>query len=354
MIVYIVVNIISLILIYLSQKTKNKIQSNVLILVTILLLSIVAGIRYGIGTDYLKVYYPYFLEIKSGSTWDSNRIEIGYYLLNKIVVLINGSFPLVMLITSFITNYFFIKGILNFKDKISVTVAMFVYLFLYYLQTYNLIRQYIACSIIFFSIKFLMEKNIKKFVIFVLIASLFHKTAMIFLIVPFLIKIYAYKDNKVIRYISYFVLLVVILNFQKLGNILLDSDNLKYYSGYLTEKENSGITIGFFIRGLPIIIPYVFLNKTISNQKDIFFMFSLTIIGCIINLLAYLTSTYGQRLAIYFTIFQIIVIAYFSKNISKDKFIIKHLLNIIIIFLWYYDFIYMEMNEVVPYSTIFK
>ena len=103
MFIYIGIILTTTILAYLTmqaeKKNKNKKIIYLLKILTVLFPSIIAGIRYGIGTDYLGVYEPFFREVQSGNIIDKSRdFEIGYVLLNKIVIFFGGDFNIVMFI----------------------------------------------------------------------------------------------------------------------------------------------------------------------------------------------------------------------------------------------------------------
>ena len=85
-------------------------------------------------------------------------------------------------------------------------------------------------------------------------------------------------------------------------------------------------------------------------------LYSMTVIGCILLLLGYLTSTWGERISYYFSIFQIVMFPYFIRCLKNNKFLYIASTVLIIAFnlaIWYYDYIYMGRDETVPYKTIF-
>ena len=356
---YIIVFLISIILSYFSVKIKDKRISMIFKILTILFMTCIAGFRYGIGTDYNKVYEPYFNELSNGlDVARMRKFEIGYVLLNKFVIMLGGSFTWVCIITAFITNYFIYKGLENFKEKCSLPFGILLYMLLYYQKSFNLVRQMISVAIIFYAIKYLLSGDKKKFIIWVLIASLFQRTVLVMIIIPFVQKLYENRKYRFIQIISFVLLTVGILNFSKIG-VFVDSMNMEYYSYYFKENESTGITINYFIRILPVIALSVFLFKEILNNKKILLMYNLFLFGAILLLLGYVTSTYGERIAIYFLVYQIVLIPIFIRSIlsQKAKFYKYPLILIVIglnIFLWYNDFIFKGREETVPYVSIFN
>ena len=134
------------------------------------------------------------------------------------------------------------------------------------------------------------------------------------------------------------------------------NETLVYYSYYFLQKGESGISIAYFLRVLPTIMPYFLLSKKIKEDKEIFLIYNMFLIGAILTLLGYLTTTFGERLALYFTIFQIVLIPYYIKISERrtNKIVMFILLLTVSIGTWYYDYIYMKREETIPYKTVFS
>ena len=363
MLSYSLIIITTTILSYISVKEKNKKIKKIFKILTILFPSVIAGIRYGIGTDYLQVYYPFFEELKQGIIVNRMRnFEVGYVLINRVVILFNGDFNWVMFICSLITNYFIYKGLEEFKDKANLPFGIFLYMLLYYQKSFNLVRQMMAVAISFYCIKYICEGHKIKYAIGILIASLFQRTTLILLIIPIVQKLYENKKYKIIIIASFVVLIVGIFNFKVIGEFLAQSVDLEYYSYYFKATEAKGVAITYFIRILSGVLVYGFIYKLLQQNKNMFLMFNLFFIGAILSLLGYVTSTYGERIAIYFLVYQILVIPYsirlLDKMNVKYKNYIKLGLTIFILIcnigLWYNDYIYKEREETIPYTTIFN
>ena len=134
------------------------------------------------------------------------------------------------------------------------------------------------------------------------------------------------------------------------------NETLVYYSYYFLQKGDGGISIAYFLRVLPTILPYFLLVKKIKEDKEIYLIYNMFIIGAILTLLGYLTTTFGERLALYFTVFQIVLIPYYIRISQKraNKVTLLLLLIVVSVGTWYYDYIYMGREETIPYKTIFS
>lgn len=355
MIAYVVIIGITTLLIFLSEKIEQKSARRIVSFLAILFPAIMAGIRYGIGTDYLNVYEPFFLKVaNSEEFFIESRFEFGYELINVFVAkILNLGFPVVMFICSFITIFFVYMGIKQYKDKINVVVAMTVFMLLYYQMSFNIVRQLMSVSIIFYALSQLNKSKIK-YILLVLFATLFQKTSIIMLIVPIIAPIYTNPKYKKVGIAALITLIIVILNYKLIYSWLINVEFLRYYVASYLRTTEANFGIGIIVRSIPFIIPAFFLNKENKENKDFLLMFYVFIIGCILRILAYVTTTYAERIALYFTITQVFLVGYYVKNIVKYKKIISISLIAYTVFLWYYDFFIQNMNQTVPYTTIFQ
>lgn len=407
MITYLIIMAIATALVYLSFKVEEKTDNKLLIFVSkavaILFPAIIAGIRYDVGTDYKGVYEPLFEEILSGETIQRARtFEIGYVLLNRLVIWLGGNFSVLMFLASLLTITPIYIGLSHYKKKICVPLAFFLFMLLFYQKSFNLVRQMMAVAFVFLGFIYLdfkdddkkqenekykkkyeekckkknkdlskykprykYSKEYKKYIAIqylkyfacVIVAGLFQRTSLIMLIIPLVREIYANPRFKVLSIASYAVLLAIILNFNTIGKFFTQFDSFKYYANYFRGIGKPDISIAYFIRIIPVIIPFFFVRKKITEDKQMNFLYSMTVIGCILLLLGYLTSTYGERISYYFSIFQIVMFPYYIRCLKDNRFLYIASIILIILFnmvMWFYDYIYMKRDETIPYKTIFS
>lgn len=405
MVTYFAIIVISTALAFISKKVEEKTNNKKLVILldilVVLFPSIIAGIRYNVGTDYAGAYKPIYDELLNGHLEERRRnIEIGYILINKLVIFLHGNFNIVMFICSLITNSCIYAGLKHYKDKINVPLGFFFFMVIFYQKSFNLVRQLMAIAVVFYGFKYLdikddedikenekyKEKYLKKgkdiakykprykhskeylkdfvisnakYFICVIIAALFQRTALVMLVVPFVREIYVNpkKVFQILKVLSFVVLLVIILNFDKIGKMLSNIKSLEYYALYFSKTNAPGLSIAYFIRILPGIVPFFFMIKKINHDKQMSLLFSMNIIGAILLLLGYLTSTYGERLALFFNIFQIVLFPYYIRQFKNNK--VLFVLSIIALVsvnlaIWFYDYIYKKRDETVPYKTIFS
>lgn len=176
--------IVTYIIIQKIVKLKNK--EKIFLTIAFIEMLLFLGLRdITIGTD-LKNYIPYFNFFKN-TTWNGIfllDLERGYIILNKIISLFGGEnfFLFIVAIICLAGVYISIKQYSqNYFFSIFIYITMQFYIFLF-----SGLRQAIAFSIIWISLKYVIERKLFKFILFVLIASTFHKSAIICLPIYFI------------------------------------------------------------------------------------------------------------------------------------------------------------------------
>lgn len=143
----------------------------------ILIVVVVAAIRFDVGYDYPSYYrtivldnFDFELEPFSGYIFSIGR-NVGYPPLSfMIVAVLIYSFVLTTL-RKYSANFF---------------VAAIVYVCFFYLNSLNTIRQSLAIAITFWGVRFIYQKSLLKYILVCIFASLFHSSALIALIIyPF-------------------------------------------------------------------------------------------------------------------------------------------------------------------------
>lgn len=278
-------------------------------------ITLVAGLR-DIGIDNDSLMYEGFFQCwKKYSYWEifngdfTPQREIGYVLLNKTLFVLGFDFRNVMLfmsIFSAILTYSFI-----YKFSPYPFISLLFYLSFFYLyRDFTQIRYSLSCAILFWAIFFYSKKRYLFFFSFWLLALLFHKTALILLIVlPFL------TLNK--KNLFYF-LFPIVCSFGIFINVFLICFSfLETYSFtvafYLEEKGSAGFVLS--ILGYSIMLLYYFLSTDfIKSEYNLYFR--LICLGVGLNLLFFKSSVF-QRFNYLFFQFAIILLPILIWQLNK-------------------------------------
>lgn len=354
-IIYLSLSIITALMTHLSLKAKDKLTTIFCASIAIFLPSIFAGIRYGIGTDYFVMYRPYFESLINRSIFRDN-MEFGYKFLNKFIALLGGDIQIVLFIMALITLFFTYLTLYEYKDRINVFMGMFTYMLLFYLLSFNAVRQMTAVSIVVYSIKYITKRNFLHFFILVILAFSMHYTAIIILPFYFLYKIFGTNKHKLILLLTFGIGFILSINYQQiLYPIFKQVDSLSYYAHYFIASKKFEFTFGMLARIMPFILPIIIFYKEIQNDKTFFMVYNLVVVGCIVRLMAYTSNFFVERLSFYFLAFEILLVPYYFKLAKiKNRKWLSYLLFASIVFLWWYDYFDLRIGEVIPYKTIFN
>lgn len=277
-----------------------------------LLLFLCMGLRdYRVGTD-LKHYLAAYNYLSSVDTfiWKYKNFEIGYiffcYLLGKIKI--NKDF--FIFLVSFLSLY---PIYLLFKKNSRYPItATFFYLSLgLYFFSFSGLRQTIAIGISCLSFKFIKEKKVIKFFIIILIATLFHKSAVFFLIAY---PLYYFKLN-FYHYIEIIILSLIFFIYQdKIGIFLYSIIKGRNYIPYKLELGVQWFAIIMFLLFLGIII--------IILKNKLYYKYNFYINSYIVFLFIHLMASVGNtvsRVGYYFLPFISILFSEILSEIFNKK-----------------------------------
>ena len=184
--IYIITFFISTIFVYLGDRYKgNRIFSKVLLIAGVLCVSVLAGVRdLAIGTD-IKTYGEWlFKGASSGISFFSfikanTDIEPLFLTLVYAVAKFFSDSHWLYFAIGLLQYGFTLAGIMNFRGKISVPYSWLCFLLIFYGDTLNAMRQFIALAIAFWAFYYFFKGEYKKYVVWTIIAVLFHNTAIV-------------------------------------------------------------------------------------------------------------------------------------------------------------------------------
>jgi hypothetical protein len=143
-------------------------------------LFILSAMRYEVGTDYMT-----YFTVTSGKIDITTNNYMLFEPLNvwliKIGYLLNSP-QFYFIMASLLTMMFFYKGIKLHSRDYFLSALCFIGFPMFYLESLNIVRQFVAISIIFYSITYINERSPGKFLACVFIACMFHVTAFVAII----------------------------------------------------------------------------------------------------------------------------------------------------------------------------
>lgn len=295
-----------------------------------MLLTVISGLRFNVGTDY-RAYAQMFIELVNGTANDIwlNK-EIGYLWLVDIVNFFGGNYQLVFFLMSVSITTFFYKGLVYFfkGNQTYLLLSTLLFIPIFYFLSMNIIRQALVAAIFLYSIKFIIQKNFFKYLFVILIATMFHKSAIILFPLYWLLNM-RYSNNILLFYFLFGISLVIANPIEIMIDMLYSSKI--FYISYLRSDDYNiqsslfSISITYLSTLLTLSL-LLLLNR--ENKKENI-LFNSMIFFVLLRLLA-IDIDILNRLSFYFKPFFIIFIIFVVSKISKK---IKNTKNILFVLL---------------------
>lgn len=256
-----IVLILCIMFLMISKRCNNKGRKIFIIMsATILLIfsnfrgSILGGIYK--GNDY-DSYQNWFFTIENVKISLTN--DVLFNLLMLCVYKLTGCFEVFVFITSLISIY----GIYKFAIDNSKNYTLLIYYFItfgMYELGLSAIRQFLAISIFLMSFKFIHEKKFLKYLIGIIIASMFHSSAAILIFIYPFINLKIKLNKKIIMLVILALLAMILVKYGIFQNILIKYvPNYIYKYANIGEELNSNYTV-FLIATFIFIISLIFSN----------------------------------------------------------------------------------------------
>lgn len=341
---------------YLCKKEKGIFLGKFLLLISFLIPFIIASIRYGVGTDYFN-YVDMYNRIFMTSLWDNLKlIEPGYILINFIAKFVFQDVQFVFIFCSFLTLLFiYLAALDNFKKE-GAGLAVFIFMCTGYLTMLCIVRQALAGAIILYAFKYMYERKFYKYALFVLIACLFHYSAILLLPFYFLgvrqLSIVGFKSKKIKGIVVVLITTAVLFMKQIMVYVLAHVSFLSKYQYYFTGSDQVSSLLNI-VDKLPFLIFLLIFGRKIMRgiprSSSYIWMF-------IIGLLFESSSPELARLISYFSQSLIIILPLFSYIFDKKINVIVIKSGVILYGLLYLYFFYLygpgETMGAIPYTTL--
>ncbi len=273
-------------------------------------MAFVGGFRDGVGTDFFS-YKQQFYEIIERRGWYIN-FEPGFRLMINIIDKVSGSYQVMFLIMSCLTCFFYYKFIEEYSKNFSVSTLLFLCLGPFYLSTFNGIRQALAVSMFLYSLKYL-NKETWKYILIILIASTFHFTAAILLLMPLCKK---FNKNYVIYYLA-----GVFLIYLAVESRLIDWLTQRFISSRVRLIGNIvNMDISYIIYFIICLLVIVGSKKLHLNvDKNVMYMVVVTEILVTLAILFPSYSMIFTRLTSYGSPMMLILVPLLSSSFKQKK-----------------------------------
>lgn len=315
---YIILFLLVSSLLYFQKKTSNNKYGKYVFII----LFLVSAFRFDVGYDFM-MYWDFLTSTAIDfKTLHNGNFEFGNILLFKISRLLD--IPQFFFIsTSFIIITSIYITLKNYSADFSISTLFFLALPIFFFNSLGIVRQFVAISIVFYGVRYLLSKEIIKFFLIVLLASLFHKSAFVSLILPIMFL-------QRIKFSLLFYIAALLISFFG-SNLIAFAASLvlpEYYvKFYITQNLGIG---GDKLLLLFQLIAFIFLLIPLKKLKttSIFYLNSFYLGVAIWGALAPFGHA-GIRGTLYFTIFILLIIPEVIAVIPNGKKLVKESLYLV-------------------------
>lgn len=298
-----------------------------LVFVPILLMTVFGKVR-GDVNAYLRIFYNIPTELSSAIHYLlTSSMEAGFSVFNIVLKLLFGPDETVFRLAVSLAQAVPLVLILRkYSEDYVYSIFLFIALNLHGSWMMNGVRQFMAVTIIFAATPYFMERNNVVSIIVILIAALFHKTALFMIPVIFIIRGKVWNDKTII-----FSILIVFatLLFARSGDAFDSiSGSMGYSLSYSKEAGDDGTNpLRVMVHALPMILAFVFRKKLETDHNPMINMcVNMSVITTGIYLVSMVTSgIMVGRMPIYTSLYNLILMPYiihrcFTEELKKAAF----------------------------------
>lgn len=275
----------------------------------IILLSLLSGLRaVSVGID-TKTYDNVFSFISHGNIKELYGLEESFIYICAGLLKIWDNHQFLFLLFALTSHGLILLRFWQDKEYISFRWSVLTYYITFFAFSLNGMRQFVAVAIVVYATSYLKKGKYFKYTVTMLVAVLFHTSAIIgFSYIFFEILFAKYYNQK--RKIRIFLLCGLMA---VAGLAIVDSFFMKYINYF--DRQATSIGLMMFVKFGTIVFSLFFIKESYEEKKHIWSIYTwYYAIGLLLNSLSYF-FLYTGRIGLYFYIFE----ALFIGKIFKEK-----------------------------------
>ena len=274
--------------------------------------------------------YDSFLDYFNFKLSDTEFIfsETGFYLFMWLLSRVFPDPQMLILITSIFITYSACRFI--YKNTKDVPMGLLIYVSLG-LFTFNMsgMRQAMAMSICLFAYEFVKQRKLIPFLLTVLIAMQFHKTALCFFPIYLMPLIQTSKGNTFWYFVGMLLFILAM-------DWIIETFNAFTGEDYLIGDQADGGGISVIMIYATGIILSLFMHRTLK-EKNIRMQFYIVTLGLTCYIARYLANQVLERLSYYFFYFTLLLFPNIMDQLNeKERKVVKMAVCICALLLFWY------------------
>ncbi len=330
-----------------GQGEMNKSGQGVaLAVISALILTLVSALRYEVGTDWY-IYYEHFYEV---SETGAGFYEEGFNILNKIVYFIYPNFSLMIAVCSVINCGFVFKAIYDNSINYAFSILFFVIGSLYF-NSMNQIRQSMVIAVFLYTIKFIKQRKLLKYLIIIIALSTIHISAVILIPVYFL---YGLKVKISVHALVLGLSIALIIPLNYVIEFIISKTRYAWYLQSVYAQMTNFYLIGFlFYLALLMLYVFYYYYGEDDEDKEYNFAVNMQLVGTAILIFSSSIPQINRLSICFYTPSVLFIPKMFKKERIQSRRIILVLIVISIhLVKLFYDIYINKWYDVIPYQSI--
>lgn len=343
---------ISMILVFVLETGKNKNEKKrkrycFIIGILLFLVAAIRGISVGSDVGQYRRIFELCKQLSWGDLFSRYINEPGFYILCKSVGLITNDFQILLAIVGAI--YAVAISVFIFKNSYNCMISFLMLIpFQFYSFSLSGLRQTVALSVVLAGFSYVKQRKLVKYLISILIAFVFHNTAILGVFIFFL---YQVNPTKRVRVFFFFMVLVFFWFKRQIIEFGLSLSEKYTYLGVSSSGVGTAATLILYVAILALYVMFGENKNIPAGEKS---YETIMMAGILFQILVPYQPTIF-RLAMYFQMFNVLAVPVIvsSKSLTIESRRIAISLFILLMFVMYYGFTYYSA-DVNPYMFFWQ
>lgn len=277
-------------------------------IIAALLLILIAGCRNNVGADFSSYYHYY---TKYLDFWGSIKTfqEPGFRLVYSIAAMIHNTGRFCLFAVAAVTIG--LQMLTLYRNTNKIGFALVLYTFMCWSSCFNGVRQALAAAILFCGLSSLRDKKFLKFFVIVVLAFLCHRSAIVMVLMYFMVHRKTSIRNVFFLIIASSIVLVSYDYVFQFTGMVLEEDVLGTAEYWATEVNRLRILARVAPAGF-----FLFVCRNKEKTPELSFYLNLLIIGAVVSVVTMNSAALG-RMNMYMTPFMIISIVELFKMVDS-------------------------------------
>lgn len=341
---------------------SNKKVSKQLYILIVVIMCLTAGLGYALSPDWVA-YFDTFNALAYVNWSEFGRfaymagMEKGYLGLNKILVDYGFDFGMLTLIVA--TTSLILKTTTFYKYGGFPFLVLFIYAMPNFMfEEHVHIRQGLANAIALYSIRYVIDRNLIKFLICITIGFQFHESIIVFLLAYWIAPMKF--DEKFIGWLVVFSIIGFYTGLNSIIEIIMDfmpigQDKFESYQSQLYDQGN-GVAVGDFVKIISILSIIIY-NKYAVEDKLYCYFRNLFVFGVLLYFFLG-KGIFGVRLPGFYLVFLGLTVGrlvyVFNGDKFKRNFIYLSFVSYTVLLIFWFQIKQAHKSNFSNYRTIFN